>query len=85
MSDSGFAVSPGISLDVVVSATDEHGHFSLRGLNPGKYTVLAFEELPEDFRTPNLLTLYGGRGEDVESEEGTRRSVVVKLIPADAD
>jgi Carboxypeptidase regulatory-like domain len=30
--------------------TNEDGHFSLRGLNPGIYTVLAFEELQDDER-----------------------------------
>lgn len=26
--------------------TDENGHFSLRGLDPGKYQIFAFEQLP---------------------------------------
>jgi hypothetical protein len=129
VADSGFAISPGMSLDVVLSAngatiqgtvadsqgkpvpyaavvgvpsaehrarpdlyeqdtTDEHGHFSLRGLNPGKYTVFAFEELPElqrGLRDPGFLTSYEGRGEEVELDEGARRSIALKVIPADAD
>jgi protocatechuate 3,4-dioxygenase beta subunit len=66
-------------------ATDERGHFSLRGLNPGTYTVLAFEELQEDFRQPEFLKSYGGRGEKVELGEGSRTAVILKVIPVDVD
>ncbi len=126
VADSGFAVSPGMLLDVVVSAkgatiegtvvdskgmpvayatvvdvpsaehqkrpdlyqrdsTDERGHFSLRGLNPGKYTVLAFDDLEEDVRQPEFSKSYEGRGEQVQLDEGARSSVTLKLIPADAE
>jgi hypothetical protein len=127
VTDSGFSVSPGMFLDVVISAnggtidgtvedgkgkpvayaevvdapnaerrarwdlykqvtTDERGHFSLRGLNPGKYTVMAFEELPEgDIRWPNFLTPYESQGQEIELDEGARRSVVLKVIPAAVD
>jgi protocatechuate 3,4-dioxygenase beta subunit len=60
--------------------TDENGHFSLRGLNPGKYTVLAFEELQEDFRQPEFLKSYEARGEIVQLDKSARKSVVLKLI-----
>jgi hypothetical protein len=65
--------------------TDESGHFSLRGLNPGKYTVFAFDELQEDVRQPAFLKSYETRGEIVQLEEGTRKSVVLKLIPYDGE
>jgi protocatechuate 3,4-dioxygenase beta subunit len=64
--------------------SDETGHFSLRGLNPAKYTVLAFEELQEDVRQPEFLKTYEARGETVQLDEGTRKSVVLKLIPQDS-
>jgi protocatechuate 3,4-dioxygenase beta subunit len=126
VADSGFVVSPGTSLDVVISAngatvegtvvdgkgkaaahatvldvpssehrnrrdlyqqdtTDELGHFSLRGLNPGKYTVLAFEDLESDVRQPEFLKTYEGRGEHVQLDEGARTSIVVKLIATDTE
>jgi Carboxypeptidase regulatory-like domain len=129
VTDTGFSVSPGMSLDVVISAnggtidgivddgkgkpvgyaevvaapsaehrawdlykqvmTDERGHFSLRGLNPGKYTLMAFEELAESFydirSRPDFLTPYESQGQEIELDEGARRSVVLKLIPADAN
>jgi len=65
--------------------TDESGHFNLRGLNPGKYAVLAFEELQEDVRQPGFLKSYEKRGEIVQLDEGTRKSVVLKLITNDGE
>ena len=126
VADSGFIVSAGTSLEVVLSAngatiegtvvdskgkpvayaavldipgaehrnrtdlyqrdtTDELGHFSLRGLNPGKYTVLAFDELQADIREPEFLKSYGDRGEHVQLNEGARTSIVVKLIATDME
>jgi hypothetical protein len=126
VADSGFIVSPGTALDVVISAngatiegtvidstgkpaahamvldvpssehrnrrdlyqrdtTDELGHFSLRGLNPGKYTVLAFEDLEADVRQPEFLKTYEGRGEHLQLDEGGRTSIVVKLIATDTE
>jgi hypothetical protein len=65
--------------------TDELGHFSLRGLNPGKYTVFAFEDLEADVHQPEFLTSYEGRGEHVQLDEGARTSIVIKLIATDTD
>lgn len=65
--------------------TDEHGHFIARGLNPGSYVVLAFEELQEDMRQPEFLKMHGGKGEKVDVEEGTRKSVTVKITATDME
>jgi protocatechuate 3,4-dioxygenase beta subunit len=65
--------------------TDEHGHFIVRGLNPGSYAVLAFEELQEDIRQPEFLKTYAGKGEKVEMEEGTRKGVTPKIISFDTE
>ena len=64
--------------------TDQHGHFSLRGLNPGEYTVLAWEEL-EDYRDPEVLKLYEGRGQGVRLDEGERKSISVKVISSSVE
>jgi hypothetical protein len=119
--DTGFAVSPGTVLDVVVSAkgagiegtvvdregkpavgasvvtipasgklgrpdayqyarADENGHFLVRGMNPGEFMVLAFEELRGDYRTPEFAREYEGKGGKVDLDEGGKKSVVVKLM-----
>jgi hypothetical protein len=54
------------------------------GLNPGTYSLLAFEDLEEDFRQPDFLKSYEGMSERVELREGDRKTVELKLIPAQA-
>jgi len=61
-------------------ATDASGNFNLRGLSAGKYSVLAFEELQEDVRDADFLKSHEGRGEVVEVDEGSKKSVLLKLI-----
>ena len=61
-------------------ATDANGNFNLRGLSAGKYSLLAFEELQEDVRDADFLKLHEGRGEVVELDEGSKKSVLLKLI-----
>jgi 5-hydroxyisourate hydrolase-like protein (transthyretin family) len=121
VADSGFAVNPGMVLDVVVSAkgagiegtvldshnkpapdafvismpgsgklgrpdayqvaqSDDKGHFALRGMNPGTFLVLAFEDMPGNYRAPDFAKQYDGKGQTVELEEGAKKSVVVKLV-----
>jgi len=64
--------------------TDPQGHFTLRGLNPGEYTVMAWEDLEDNARDPEVVKLYEDRGEKVQLDEGARKHVVVKVI-AEAD
>lgn len=65
--------------------TDERGHFRLRGVNPGSYTVLAFEDLEESVQGSDFLTRYGSKGEKVEVDEGADKNIALKLIPAASD
>jgi protocatechuate 3,4-dioxygenase beta subunit len=59
---------------------DDAGHFVVRGMNPGQFIVLAFEELQGNYRAPEFAKKYEGKGEKVELDEGVKKSVVVKLI-----
>lgn len=65
--------------------TDERGHFSLRGLNPGSYTVLAFEALEDSPQDPAFLASYGSKGEKVAVDEGTDRRIELKVISPSSD
>ena len=65
--------------------TDQQGHFSLRGLNPGEYTVLAWEDLEDNYRDPEFLKSYEGRGHSVRLDEGERKSISVKVIPSSVE
>jgi len=60
--------------------TDEKGHFALRGMNPGEFLVMAFEEMPGDYRAAEFLKKYERKGQKVELEEGGKKSVVLKVI-----
>ena len=119
--DTGFSVTPGTVLDVVVSAkgagvegtvldsagkpvaqasvvtmpssgkrarsdayqfiqTDEKGHFELRGMNPGEFLVLAFEEMQQDYRSPRFAKKYESKGQKIQLDEGARKNVTLTLI-----
>jgi hypothetical protein len=60
--------------------TDEKGHFALRGMNPGEFLVMAFEEPPGDYRAAEFVKKYEGKGQKVELEEGGKKSVFLKVI-----
>jgi hypothetical protein len=50
--------------------------------------VCGFEELPgfpDDICKPDWLTAHEDRAEEVQVEEGDRRSLILKVIPADRD
>jgi uncharacterized GH25 family protein len=60
--------------------TDEKGHFLLRGMNPGEFLVLAFEQMDGDPRSPEFATKYESQGEKVQLDEAARKTVALKLI-----
>ena len=62
---------------------DDSGHFVVRGMNPGEFMVLAFEELQGDYRAPEFAKNYEGKGGKVKLDEGGKKSVIVKLITED--
>ena len=67
------------------AVSDESGHFAVRGMNPGGFQVLAFEEMRENYRLPEFAKRYEGKGQKLELEQGGRKSVVVKLITQEAE
>ena len=60
--------------------TDQHGHFKLPGLNPGEYTVIALEDLEDDYRDPEFLKSHEGIGQTIHLEEGEHKSISLRLI-----
>ena len=63
-----------------VDRTDEKGHFALRGMNPGDFLVMAFEEMQQDYRSAEFVKKYESKGQRVGLEEGGKKSVVLKVI-----
>src|SRR5580692_6553325 len=63
--------------------TDQSGRFTLRGLPPGDYTILAWESVDgEAYYNPEFLRSYEGQGRQVHLEEGRRASITLKAIPS---
>jgi hypothetical protein len=66
--------------------TDQSGHFALRGLPPGNYTLFAFESLDgEQYYDPEFLRAYTTQGKAIRTSEGSRSDVLLKAIPAGND
>lgn len=67
------------------TATDEHGRFTFKSVNPGEYKAYAWEDveagawLDRDFMQP-----LAEKGESVSVGESARANVQVFLIPADS-
>jgi protocatechuate 3,4-dioxygenase beta subunit len=63
--------------------TDQHGHFTLRGLSPGSYTLFAWDHVEEGaYYDPEFLKPFEHGGEPVHLAEGTRQTVLLKALPA---
>jgi hypothetical protein len=62
--------------------TDQVGLFSVRGLLPGEYTVLALEEVEAGaYQNPEFLRDFESRGVKATVHGGSRNVVDVRVIP----
>ena len=62
------------------ASTDQRGHFVLRGVRPGTYTVVAFDELEEDYRDPDFIKPYEDRGQTVGVDKAQLKGLLLKVI-----
>jgi hypothetical protein len=65
------------------TSSDQYGHFTLRGLTPGRYTLLALED-PDIgiWMDPDFLKKVEDRGTSISVRENDREQVQLRLIPA---
>jgi hypothetical protein len=64
------------------TVTDQSGRFTLRGLPPGDYTLIAWESVDgEAYYNPEFLKTYEGQGKALHLDEGRHVSVQLKTIP----
>jgi protocatechuate 3,4-dioxygenase beta subunit len=63
--------------------SDQSGHFSLRALPPGEYTIYAWENVDGDaYYSADFLKMYEGQGSALHVSEGEHKSVQLAVIPA---
>jgi len=63
-------------------STDQHGHFRIRGLAPGSYTLYAWQDLEDGvYRDPDFLKSQEANGTAVKVEEGSHQQIELKVSP----
>ena len=68
------------------TVSDQSGRFTLHGLPPGDYTLLAWESVDGDaYYNPEFLSACEGQGKTLHINEGDRTSVQLQAIPAAED
>jgi hypothetical protein len=68
------------------AVTDQSGHFTLRGLPPGDYTLFAWECVEDEvYYNAEFLKSYEGQGKALRVNEGERTSMQLRTIPAAED
>ena len=69
-----------------VGATDQNGHFTIRGIAPGKYTVFAWQDTDEGlYYDADFLKAQESNGIALKVEEGSRQKIELKLAPVSDD
>ncbi len=65
-------------------SADEKGGVTFKGLKPGEYRLIAWEDIPPGAaQDPEFLRPFEGRGESVKLDASGKQAVQVKAIPAD--
>jgi hypothetical protein len=63
------------------TTSDQSGRFSLRGIPPGDYSLLAWESMDGDaYYNPEFLKAYESQGVSVRLNEGDRKTMQVQAI-----
>jgi len=68
------------------TVSDQSGRFSLRGIAPGDYTLLAWENIDgEAYYNPEFLKAYESHGSALHAAEGEHKTVQLEAIPEAGD
>jgi len=63
---------------------DEYGAVTFKGLKPGEYRLIAWEDIPPGaFLDPEFRKQFEGRGESVKLDASAKRAIQVTAIPAE--
>jgi hypothetical protein len=65
------------------TVSDQSGHFTLHGVPPGAYTLLAWESVDgEAYYNPEFLSKYEAQGRALHLNEGDRTTVPLVAVPS---
>jgi hypothetical protein len=65
------------------TVSDQAGHFTLRGVRAGNYTLFAWESVDgQAYYNPEFLNIYESQGSALRLAEGERKAVQLTVIPA---
>lgn len=68
------------------SVSDQSGRFTLHGVPPGAYTLIAWESVDgEAYYNPEFLRNYEGQGKSLRVSEGERTSLQLAVVPVSED
>ncbi len=68
------------------AVSDQSGHFTLRGLSAGNYTIFSWDSVDGGaYYNSEFLKSYEGQGKALHITEGEHFSVQVKVIPTSGD
>jgi uncharacterized GH25 family protein len=77
-------ISKGSATDIQSRSTDENGAAMFKGLKPGEYKLIAWEDIPRGaYQDPEFVKPYEGRGETVKLDASARQAIQLKVIPAE--
>jgi hypothetical protein len=66
------------------ASTDQNGHFTMKGVRPGKYTVYAWEDIePGAYQDPDFVKPHESAGAKVSIDAGGHETVQLKAVPAE--
>ena len=65
------------------AATDQFGHYVLRGIAPGEYKIFSWDEVEDGaWEDPDFLRTFEDRGQKISVEEGNAKTVDIVTIRA---
>ncbi|HEY1677999.1 MAG TPA: carboxypeptidase-like regulatory domain-containing protein [Candidatus Sulfotelmatobacter sp.] len=72
--------------DFKKTVSDQSGHFNLRGIRPGNYTVFAWESVEGDaYYDPEFLKTFEGQGKALHIGEREQQTLQLSVIPEPED